>query len=67
MSCFGNWSRLLGLSQPLQWILGNSGNSTEMQRCDSAWCDLSPYSITPLPRKKHGGDDDVSTCVYVIK
>lgn len=31
--------------------------------CDSAWCDLSPYSIAPFPRKKGGNVDDVSACV----
>lgn len=31
--------------------------------CDSACCDLSPYSIAPFPRKKGGNVDDVSVCV----
>lgn len=37
VSCFGNWSRLLSLSQPLLLISGNSGNSKELMWLSLMW------------------------------
>lgn len=53
VSCFGNWSRLLGSESAPSVDFGEfSVLVTPQSWCESAWCDLSFYSIAPLPRKK---------------